>query len=678
MKKLLTLILAATTLAGCSSGNRLDEDFKARRDASIDNRELLAPEYVPFSLGAIKPEGWLKSWADMAAEGITGHLDEVNDTFGKGWTGEIFTGRGIRKNATGWPLEQCAYWLDGAVRLAYITDNKPLVEKVNRRMNIVVDSILASPRKAFVFWTDAAVDSVEVKQHRFNNWACSHMARALLGYYQATGNPKIIDALVKGYTNIPIHPYINQRKGHSGFAQIEPMIEMYRLTGKESFLDSLRAVSRNPHFISRMEDLHKNGMKADHGVAVSEDFRFPAELYLVTGDRTLLEVSQAGYDSMRKNHLLPYGAFSSEEHLAGIGSTRHTESCNITTAEWSYEKLLEITGELRYADYIESVFINGASNVFSRDMKLVSYYQAPNHVEGVFPADIPHDPYSLVMGTTESYYYRPFGHEVLCCAGNCNRIIPYYIMHMWLGTKDHGVLASLYGPSRFNGVAGKHDTHVEIIETTNYPYDETITLEVNPEKPVSFPLYMRIPQWCEEYDVNAGENAEIVREGNLLRIDRKWKQGDKVTLTLNMEIRVVEGNETSFPQTPHFRNNRPIAKRTDINAPYACVYYGPLLMALPLKDENPNKQVEGQKWNYALDPAKVAEAKVVRRPVSESDFWCYDAPIALEVDAVEFDWRPTPTSPMPEEKVKGGKPAKITLTPYASPKFPISMFPVED
>ncbi len=671
MKRLLTLVLLAIAAAGCSTPNRLDEDYKARRKASTENKQLESPQYVPFSLGAVKPEGWLKSWADMAADGITGHLDEVNDTFGKGWTGEIFTGRGIRKNATGWPLEQCAYWLDGAVRLAYLTDNAPLVEKINRRLDIVVDSIMASPRESFIFWTDAPTDS----QHRFNSWACSHLARALLGYYQATGDPKIIDALLKGYTDITIHPFINQGMGHSGLAQIEPMLELYRLTGKESLLDSLKAFADNPAFVGRMAELRKNGVQVDHGVAISEDFRFPAELYLVTGDRSLLEVSQAGYDSMRRHHLLPYGALSSEEHLAGIGSTRHTETCNITTAEWSYEKLLEITGDLRYADYIEAVFLNGAPNVFSRDMKLVSYYQAPNHVEGVFPADAPHSPDSPVMGLTSSYFYRPFGHEVLCCAGNSNRIIPYYIMHMWLGTKDHGVLASLYGPSRFNGVAGKRDVHVEIVETTEYPFDQTITFEVNPEKPVKFPFYLRIPEWCDDYDLSAGEGSSVSRDGNLLRIERKWQRGDKVVLTLDMKVRVVTGHETPFPQTPHFRNNRPIAKRTDINSPYVCVYYGPMLMALPLRDENPNKQAEGQKWNYALNPAKAAEAKVVRHDVCDEDFWRYDAPIALEVEATEFDWRPTPTSPMPEEKVKGGKPAKIVLTPYASSKFHISMFP---
>ncbi|MBP3482719.1 MAG: glycoside hydrolase family 127 protein [Alistipes sp.] len=677
MKRLATILMLAVAVTATAQ-QRLNEDYKQRRKASTENKELKAPEYIPFSLGAIKPEGWLKEWADMAADGITGHLDERNVTFEKGWTGEIFTGRGIRKDATGWPLEQCAYWLDGAVRLAWLTDNKPLQEKTRRRMNIIVDSILSSPREAFVYWTDAPVDSVEVKQHRFNNWACSHMARAMLGYYQATGDGKVVEALLKGYKHMPTHPYINQRKGHSGFAQVEPMLEMYRLTGRRSFLDSLRALSKNPTFVGRMEFLKKNGVQPDHGVAISEDMRFPAELYLATGDRSLLEVSQAGYDTLRAKHLLPYGAFSSEEHTAGIGATRHTESCNITTAEWSYEKMLEITGELRYADYIEAVFINGASNVFSRDMQLVSYYQAPNHVEKVFPADIPHDPYSLVLGTHESYFYREFGHEVLCCAGNSNRIIPYYIMHMWLGTKDRGVLASLYGPSRFNGVAGAKDIPVEIIETTDYPYDETVTFEINPEKAVRFPLYLRIPAWCSDYELEAGDGARITKEGQSVRIDRKWEKGDKVTLRLKMEIRVETGCETPFPQTPHFRKNRPIAKITDINSPYACVYYGPLLMALPLKDATPNTQVGGQKWNYALVVDKVKNAKIIRRPISQSDFWRYDAPVALETDAVEFDWQPTPVEALPKEKVKGGKPAKIVLTPYASSKFHISMFPVAE
>ena len=36
----------------------------------------LPVRFTPLDVGDIKPEGWLRDWAEDAANGITGHLDE--------------------------------------------------------------------------------------------------------------------------------------------------------------------------------------------------------------------------------------------------------------------------------------------------------------------------------------------------------------------------------------------------------------------------------------------------------------------------------------------------------------------------------------------------------------------------------------------------------------------------
>ena len=86
---------------------------------------------VNFALIPLKPvtvqlEGWLRDWANSAT---AGHLDEWSPTYGMAWKGVDFKTRGVRANGTGWPLEQCAYWLDGLVRLAYILDAPDLIQK---------------------------------------------------------------------------------------------------------------------------------------------------------------------------------------------------------------------------------------------------------------------------------------------------------------------------------------------------------------------------------------------------------------------------------------------------------------------------------------------------------------------------------------------------------------------
>ena len=50
--------------------------------------------FEPFGPGAVKPQGWLLDWAQSAAAGITGHLDEWSPVYGMGWKGVEFEARG--------------------------------------------------------------------------------------------------------------------------------------------------------------------------------------------------------------------------------------------------------------------------------------------------------------------------------------------------------------------------------------------------------------------------------------------------------------------------------------------------------------------------------------------------------------------------------------------------------
>jgi hypothetical protein len=78
------------------------------------------PHFIPLPAGAVRPAGWLNDWARDAASGITGHLDERAEVFKHGYKGYHFEARGVKAPGVGWPVEQCAYWLDGLVRLASI------------------------------------------------------------------------------------------------------------------------------------------------------------------------------------------------------------------------------------------------------------------------------------------------------------------------------------------------------------------------------------------------------------------------------------------------------------------------------------------------------------------------------------------------------------------------------
>jgi hypothetical protein len=147
-----------------------------------------------------------------------------------------------------------------------------------------------------------------------------------------------------------------------------------------------------------------------------------------------------------------------------------------------------------------------------------------------------------------------------------------------------------------------------------------------------------------------------------------------------MSVKVLKGRETPYPQIPYFQRGRAIAKLTDINSPYASVYYGPLLFALPIPDVDPNQEAPNADYGYALDVTseKVGggEIAVVRHPMPGKWAWPLSAPVQLAVKARKFDWKPTDLQPMPKDVVTGGSQAKVLLTPYGCTKFRICMFPV--
>ena len=43
---------------------------------------------------------------------------------------------------------------------------------------------------------------------------------------------------------------------------------------------------------------------------------------------------------------------------------------------------------------------------------------------------------------------------VLCCVGAIIRIIPNFVIHMWMATGDNGLAAALYGPSTVEARVG--------------------------------------------------------------------------------------------------------------------------------------------------------------------------------------------------------------------------------
>ncbi len=74
--------------------------------------------------GAVQPQGWLGMYLDKQRKELGSQLPEVSWPFTEAyWSG-------LEQGDSWWPWEQKADWIDGATRLALVTQDQALLEKV--------------------------------------------------------------------------------------------------------------------------------------------------------------------------------------------------------------------------------------------------------------------------------------------------------------------------------------------------------------------------------------------------------------------------------------------------------------------------------------------------------------------------------------------------------------------
>src|SRR5260370_23389457 len=141
---------------------------------------------------------------------------------------------------------------------------------------------------------------------------------------------------------------------------------------------------------------------------------------------------------------------------------------------------------------------------------------------------------------------NPYMHR--CCQHNFGHGWPYFAEHLWMATNDNGLAAVMYADCQVKAKVG-NGFEVAIEESTHYPFDENIEVLVSPSKRVTFPLYFRVPNWCENLSVklNGRATGERLRPGGYVVLERTWSAGDRVQLTLPMKttLRTWKDNHNS-------------------------------------------------------------------------------------------------------------------------------------
>ena len=392
----------------------------------------------------------------------------------------------------------------------------------------------------------------------------------------------------------------------------------------------------------------------DHMVHFLECTTPWAMAYLWTGNTNYLQAALGWHDLLARDSMQPSGVPVADEYYGPMGAFRGTETCDVAGYVWSQIMLLSVTGQGRMADRVERAFFNAGPATVTRDFKKHVYFQSPNRFVNGSP-DFPNGP-RAEGGTYQTK------HSPLCCTAALNRIVPWYVTHMWMATYDNGLAATCYGPCKVTALVADR-VPVAITCATDYPFNETIEMTVALAQATAFPLSLHIPGWCAAPEVRVNGSVVTVEQDahGFVCVSRLWQSNDTVRLSLPMTARVETGHDYNAS-----------------SAPYASVSYGPLLFARAIPDTtDANTPDTSARWKFALD-VQNPNITVARQSMPPKWDWPLDAPLKMQIHAVAADWNPDPGAPtLPNQPiVKQSLSETITLVPYGCTKFRISMFPV--
>jgi hypothetical protein len=343
---------------------------------------------------------------------------------------------------------------------------------------------------------------------------------------------------------------------------------------------------------------------------------------------------------------------------------------------YSLETILEITGDVQFADHLERVAYNALPAQITDDFMERQYFQQANQVN----VTRENRNFSLNHGGTDVCFGLFTGYP--CCTSNMHQGWPIFTQNAWYATTDGGLAALYYAPTEVTAQIGD-GTEITIVEETNYPFEDNVRFEINiPEgKQVSFPFKLRIPEWSKEASVMVnGEEFSSPKPNQVITINRQWTDKDVVELKLPAQVELNRWHEraVSVDRGPLNFVLKIDAKWEKVNNTKDPDRYGEYYYEVT--PQSP--------WNYGL--IDVAEDKIqeqyelIRKQHNGSFPWNPEnAPLEIKTEGRRMlDWKLYNGSagPLPYSNQYGAKTGDevetITLIPYGCSSLRVSEFPL--
>jgi len=534
------------------------------------NKAPLAPmHFIKLPIGSIQPGGWLKKYLELQRDGLTGHLGEISAWLEKNdnaWLDKE------GKGGHGW--EEVPYWLKGYGDLAYILKDPVMLKETM----VWIEAVLKTQRP------DGFFGPLNLNNGKPDLWPNMIMLWCLQSYYDYSKDNRVIPFMTKYFDwelNLPDSMFLKDYWENSrGGDNLYSVYWLYNRTGDAGLLKLAEKIHRNTANWRQPDNLPNW-----HNVNIAQSFREPATYFMQSKDSGDLNATYRDFYLVRNIYgQVPGGMFGADENARPGYTDPHqaVETCGMVEQMASDEMLIRFTGDPFWADNCENVAFNTYPAAVMPDFKSLRYLTAPNMV---ISDDKNHSP--GIQNSGPFLMMNPFSSR--CCQHNHAQGWPYYAENLWMATPDNGIAAVLYSQSEVQAKVG-HGTTVTLKEQTNYPFEQEVRFTVVTAKTVSFPVYLRIPGWCEhaELFVNGQKVSGALHAGGYAKVANSWKNGDQIKLKLPM---------------------KPTLKKWAENKNSVSVDLGPLSFSLKIKEEfvkqDSRKTAIGDShWQADADPTK--------------------------------------------------------------------------
>ncbi|MDK2808385.1 MAG: uncharacterized protein PWP24_1120 [Clostridiales bacterium] len=397
-----------------------------------------------------------------------------------------------------------------------------------------------------------------------------HLTEGAVAYYQATGKDKLLNAAIR-FADF-IAAYFGEEeekcKGYPGHEIAEmALIRLFEVTGDEKYVRLARYFllqrGTKPYYFDQENSDKRSAEKrragkeelrytyyqshlpikeqeeaVGHAVRAVYLYSGMADVARLTKDEALWETCETLWEDIVQKKLYVTGGIGST-HIGEAFSyaydlpndTAYAETCASIGLVFFARRMLQIHPHAKYANVMEKALYNGILSGMALDGKSFFYV---NPLE-VNPVACHKDERKQHVKTVRQKWFG-----CACCPPNLARLISSIGSYAFTETEDT-IFVHLYLGSRIEKQMG----------------DKTVSLQVNSQLPVSgeasiqvkakgsdLKVAIRIPDWCDDYQIEPIEGLQIECIDGYLYLQKKWEEEETIQIHFAMQAQfIVSRNE---------------------------------------------------------------------------------------------------------------------------------------